>query len=93
MGLILTILGKFCRQIEVEASRIGLAIPRHKSLTRNRWPWALTEGALEAGWAPTDTEYHWDDLFRILTGEEVELKDTGDIDSEAICEPFPLHDQ
>jgi hypothetical protein len=54
----------------------------------NRWPWALTEGALEAGWSPTDTEYHWDELLHILTGEEVELKDTDSLDPGAICEPI-----
>lgn len=93
MGLILTILGESWGKREAITPQFEFTNTKHMTLTVTRWPWALTEGALEAGWAPTDTEYHWDDLLRILTGEEVELKDTEDIDSETTCEPFTAVDQ
>jgi hypothetical protein len=53
----------------------------------------LIDGALGAGWSPGQpniTDYHWDELFQILTGEEVELEDTEALDSATICEPFAV---
>ena len=56
----------------------------------------MIDGALGAGWSPGQpeiTDYHWDELFQILTGEEVELKDTEALDSETICEPVAAEDE
>ena len=49
----------------------------------------MIDGALGAGWSsgePNITDYHWDELFQILTGDEVELKDTQALDADTICE-------
>jgi hypothetical protein len=51
----------------------------------------LIDGALGAGWSPGQPnimDYHWDELFQILTGKEVELENTEALDSGTICEPF-----
>jgi hypothetical protein len=49
----------------------------------------LIEGALGAGWSPGEpdgTTFQWDHLFHILTGEEVNLEDTTEINSDILCE-------
>lgn len=59
----------------------------------NRWPWALIEGALDAGWSPntSDTlDYHWDELMHILTGEEVVLTNTTEMSSDDLCQHWSL---
>jgi hypothetical protein len=51
----------------------------------------LIDGALGAGWSPGQpniTDYHWDELFQLLTGEEVELEDIEALDSGTICKTF-----
>ena len=56
----------------------------------------MIDGALGAGWSPGQpniTDYHWDQLFQILTGEEVELKDTEALDSGTICELVAAEDE
>ena len=52
-----------------------------------RWPWALIEGALEAGWEPSGNNDRLSDLMKILTGEEsmLDVIDTSD-KSNTICQ-------
>jgi hypothetical protein len=62
--------------------------------TIHRWPWALMEGALRAGWSPPEStsaaEYRMDRLMHILTGINTILVNTTDtdVDTEHICELY-----
>ena len=51
-----------------------------------RWPWALIEGALEAGWNPVGIEYQMNDLLHILTGEEVTTLSGSELNLDDLCE-------
>ena len=56
----------------------------------------MIDGALGAGWSPGQpniTDYHWDQLFQTLTGEEVVLQDTEALESETICELVAVEDE
>jgi hypothetical protein len=62
--------------------------------TIHRWPWALMEGALRAGWSPPEStsaaEYRMDRLMHILTGINTVLVNTTDtdVDTEHMCELY-----
>jgi hypothetical protein len=53
----------------------------------------LIDGALGAGWSPGQpniTDYHWAELFHILTGEEIVLVDSTGMGSNTLCQYWQL---
>ena len=57
----------------------------------NRWPWALIEAGLQAGWNPksngTEEDYNVKDLLKIFTGVNV----TNEAPTKEFCEEITLH--